>query len=122
MMTPPWKMKPSVVVPWLGFTYSTTSRSNESICKTSGRGGGEAPGSPSSRWLRGKLLLPAQPHICHCWEREALRLGAWSGSYCLEAALLPRRAQAWLQQGQIKPHGAAGADRTLLRRQMIRTF
>ena len=31
MITPPWKMKPSVVVPWLGFTYSTTSRSKESI-------------------------------------------------------------------------------------------
>lgn len=27
-----WKMKPRVVVPWLGFTYSTTSRSNESSC------------------------------------------------------------------------------------------
>ena len=32
MMTPPWKMKPSVVVPWHGLTSSTTSRSKESTC------------------------------------------------------------------------------------------
>ncbi len=32
MITPPSKMKPSVVVPWLGFTNSTTSRSKLSIC------------------------------------------------------------------------------------------
>lgn len=32
MMTPPWKMKPSVVVPWQGLTSSTTSRSKESTC------------------------------------------------------------------------------------------
>ena len=32
MMTPPWKMKPSVVVPCLGFTISTTSRSKPAVC------------------------------------------------------------------------------------------
>lgn len=30
MMTPSLKMKPSVVVPWLGFTRSTASCSNPS--------------------------------------------------------------------------------------------
>ncbi len=34
MMTPPWKMKPRVVVPWQGFTISTTCRSKESSCRS----------------------------------------------------------------------------------------
>ncbi len=33
MITPPWKMNPSVVVPWQGLTSSTTSRSKQSSCE-----------------------------------------------------------------------------------------
>lgn len=32
MMTPCLKMKPSVVVPWLGFTYAIASLSKASTC------------------------------------------------------------------------------------------
>jgi hypothetical protein len=35
MITPFSKMNPSVVVPWLGLTISTTSRSKLSICTLS---------------------------------------------------------------------------------------
>ena len=36
MITPCSKMKPSVVVPWLGFTYAITSDSKVSTCRTQG--------------------------------------------------------------------------------------
>ncbi len=63
MMTPPWKMKPSVVVPWQGLTISTTSRSKVSICAgegardqaraSAGCGGGQLLASRAAAGSRG---------------------------------------------------------------------
>ena len=57
-MTPPSKMNPRVVVPWLGFTSSMTSRSKESTCCVDNR----LNAGPSALMLA-EIDAPAAPPL-----------------------------------------------------------
>ena len=92
-MTPPSKMKPRVVVPWLGFTSSMTSRSKESGCcakkhvdqhprrtalRLSFKAWQEAPAARRVGRGGGGVDI-IRTHIGHLWQREYCSICWWPG-------------------------------------------
>ena len=108
MMTPCWKMNPSVVVPWQGLTISTTWRSNESSCglreaeravDAVQQARQEATPQPD----HAQLLSNAAPctHVLDGWEGEVVAGRLQAAALRVQEAQLRLRLSPYIQHAQV---------------------